>query len=57
MHVLFKMFDEPAFGDAALRWTAYTEMRASRRRLLGEAFGSLPERFFKLDTVAGGAAT
>ena len=57
MHVLFAMFDERLFGDAALRWTAYTELRASRRRLLGETLGSLPERFLKLDTISGGAAT
>lgn len=57
MHVLFRMFDQRAFGDAALRWTAYTEARANRRRLLGETLSSLPERLFKLDTVRGGAAT
>jgi heparosan-N-sulfate-glucuronate 5-epimerase len=57
MRVLSKMFDEPSFDDAAVRWTAYTETSASRRRLLGETLGSLPERFFKLDTVSGGATT
>jgi hypothetical protein len=57
MHVLSSMFGEPAFGEAARRWTAYAQARASRRRLLSETLGSLPERFLKRDTVAGGAAT
>jgi len=55
--VLAKMFGVDAFDDAAARWTAYVETGASRRRLLGETLSSLPDRFFKLDTVSGGART
>jgi hypothetical protein len=55
MHVLSAMFGEPAFEDAARRWTAYVERPQSRARVIGAAMRSLPERFFGRDTIAGGA--
>lgn len=57
MQVLAQMFGERSFGDAAQRWAAYAQTPHSRRRLIGATLRSLPERFFKRDTVFGGATT
>ncbi len=57
MHVLARMFDEPAFENAAQRWTAYIDSGTCRARVIGAALRSLPERLAGCDTVAGGART
>jgi hypothetical protein len=57
MRVLERMFGDAAFGDAARRWAEYAQAARSRRRLIGETLIGLPERFFKRDTVLGGAST
>lgn len=57
MHVLGQMFGEPAFAQAAARWSAYTGRNENRARLLAETMLSLPDRALRLDTVARGAHT
>ena len=57
MLVLARMFDEPSFEEAAHRWASYIEKPGSRARVIGAALRSVPERFLRRDTIAGGAHT
>lgn len=57
MHVLAKMFAEPVFARAAVRWESYVDRADNRVRLLAATMCSLPDRALGLDTVAGGAHT
>lgn len=55
LRVLAAMSQDRVFGETADRWTRYIERPESRRRVLADAACSLPERFLRQDTVAGGA--
>ena len=57
MLVLARMFDESSFEEAAHRWTSYIDKAGSRARVIGAALRSVPERFLRRDTIAGGAHT
>lgn len=57
LRVLARMFGHPSFDATAERWESYVQRGDCRARVLADTARSLPERFFKRDTVAGGART